>query len=138
MTAVIHTVDPARLLPGGWSHTENHQVGEGDISASYSGDVIALKGRVRKPFRFQSQLWVCVGLSGRDRSTAKAYRLIEAWWFEGTAVTYNEKTHGGEAARNDPSGFYHGVRVSRGGESYVLVGPSVEFVAGVQEQLDLF
>ena len=138
MSPAIHTVDPARLRPGVWSCEKERRIGEGDISASYSGDLIGLKGRVRRPFRFQNRLWVCVGTSGGSLLTAKAYRLVEARFFEGEAVTYTEKTRDSEAARNDPLGFYHGMAVMHGGKPCVLVGPCAEFVAGEDVQLDLF
>ncbi len=34
-----------------------------------------------------------------------------------------------EAARNDPNGFYHGITVKQGQETFVLSGPPVVFVA---------
>jgi hypothetical protein len=55
-----------------------------------------------------------------------------------------------EAARNDPNGFYHGMIVKQGQETFVLSGPPVVFVAdenparpdgtaGIEgEQLSLF
>ena len=81
---------------------------------------------------------MCVGTSGGSLLTAKAYRLVEARFFEGEAVTYTEKTRDSEAARNDPLGFYHGMAVMHGGKPCVLVGPCAEFVAGEDVQLDLF
>ena len=48
-------VDPARLASGRWCHTRDRQIGEGDISASYSADKIA-EGRVRSPFKWQNAL----------------------------------------------------------------------------------
>ena len=138
MSPVVHTVDPARLRPGVWSHENERLNGEGDIRASYSGDAIALRGRVRRPFRFQNRLWVCVGTSGGSVLTAKAYRLVEARFFVGETVTYTEKTRDSEAARRDPLGFYHGMAVMHGGKPCVLVGPCAEFVAGEEVQLNLF
>jgi hypothetical protein len=35
-----------------------------------------------------------------------------------------------EAARNDPNGFYHGMTVKQGQETFVLSGPPVVFVVG--------
>lgn len=53
----------------------------------------------------------------------------------GTPTTYHGKTgtaEGAEAARNDPMGFYHGMTVKQGCESFVLCGPPVQFIAAEQ------
>lgn len=132
------TIDPDRLERGVWSHTHNKQIGEGDISSSYSADVIALQGRVRKPFVYQGVLWVCVGLCSRPFECAEAYRLIDERLFNGEPTTYAQKVRDSEAARNDPMGFYHGMSVTHGGRRYVLSGPQAVFVAGKRQQLGLF
>ena len=133
-----HSVDPDRLSSGEWSHQHNRTIGEGDIAASYSADMIALHSRVRKPFRFQNGLWVCVGQCNLPVPTARAYRLIDTAHFNGDLTTYTAKTRDSEAARNDSNGFYHGMAVTHGGHSYVLAGPSIELIAGEQEQMALF
>ena len=50
VTPKEYRVDPPRLASGTWCHTRDRQIGEGDISASYSADKIGLEGKVRKPF----------------------------------------------------------------------------------------
>lgn len=49
-----------------------------------------------------------------------------------------KKVADGEAARGDPDGFYHGMRVQRGGEELVLSGPPIELVPGESRQGELF
>ena len=133
-----YTVDPSRLDHGVWSPEHNRQIGEGDVSASYSADTIAFKSRVRRPFTYRQALWVCTGTGGRLGSVAEAYRLTEAEQFDGDPTTYGEKVRDSEAARSDPNGFYHGMTVKHGGREHVLTGPPAVFVAGETEQLDLF
>ena len=137
----VYQVDPERLSYGRWSHEEDRTAGECDIAGSYSADLIALKDRVRKPFNFHGGLWTCVGKcpgSGNHRCIAEAYRLAAAETFVGVVTTYAEKTQDSEAARNDPMGFYHGMKVFRGGKSYVLTGPPVQFIEGRTAQPGLF
>jgi hypothetical protein len=108
-----------------------------DIGNSYSADRIASAEPVRKPFRHDGALWVCTsitgsGLSGSGRAEHEAYRLVPERLFAGPPTTYAAKTGTGEAAeaaRNDPSGFYHGIAVKHGPETFVLCGPPVRFVA---------
>ena len=147
---LIREVDPARLAWGSYDHTAEEYIGEGDIYSSYSGDCIATGQPVRKPFRHERELWLTVGLSGSGdgthRATASAYRLLPVRLYKRTPITYEAKTwpDQGEAARNDPRGFYDGVTVKHGGQCFVLCGPEVQFVASaakaqpVQEQLGLF
>jgi hypothetical protein len=126
-------VSPARLASGTYDHGRNRDVGEGDIQASYSADVIATAGKIRKAFRWQAQLMVTVGLSGRGGiEQAEAYQLIPVKIFAGTTMGYGEKigtAEGAEAARSSPNGFYHGIVVREGQETFVLSGPPVVFVA---------
>jgi len=134
-----HTVDPGRLSLGNWDMATNRCAGEGDIAASYSGDRIGLGEPVRKPFVLKGAKWVCVSLRGpRGSIVAKAYRLVHLSRFDGTSTDYAEKTRDTEAARRDPCGFYHGMRVIHLGDLYVLVGPPIELVAGERDQLALF
>ena len=134
--AAVHreviAVDPARLSFGRWSEQASKTIGEGDVHAAYSADVIGLKGRVRKPFRLAGARFVATSLHFMRGSGAEAYRLTPLESFEGTATTYHEKlsTNGGDDARRDPLGFYHGMRVEYGGKPYVLTGPPVRIVAG--------
>lgn len=134
----IQHVDPARLASG-WCPRQEKTLREGDITASYSGDRIGMNQPVRKPFTFQGGLWVCTGKTWlRGEVSAEAYRLVALTAFEGQPTTYREKTLGGDAARDDPNGFHHGMTVQHGGGAFVLAGPPVTLAAGVQEQMDLF
>src|SRR6202000_1436100 len=88
------------------------------------------------PFYHQGQIWVCTSIAGcaLTRSGFKeleAYRLTPSSLFVGLPTSYRERTStadASEAARNDPFGFYHGMRVKRGSELFVMTGPSVRFV----------
>lgn len=133
-------IDPARLASGQWCHRAEKTIGQGDINASYSADRIGMGQPVRKPFSWRGGLWVCVsnGYRGKDTVAAEAYRLTHPAAFDGEPTTYAEKTRDGDAARADPNGFYHGMSVKHGGQSYVLTGPPVAFVPGQTEQLALF
>jgi hypothetical protein len=125
-------VNRARLAWGRYDHCRNRESGAGDIHASYSADTIASSGKIRKSFRWQAQLIVTVSLSRRDgRDEAEAYRLVLATTFPGTPVSYNDRIGSAEdadAARNDPNGFYHGILVRQGSETFVLAGPPLLFV----------
>jgi len=126
-------VNPARLAWGRYDHNRSRDIGEGDIHASYSADMIASAGKIRKAFRWQAQLMVTVSLSGRGGiEQAEAYQLIPLKVFSGTPMSYAEKigtAENAEAARNDPNGFYHGMQVKQGQETFILSGPPVVFVA---------
>lgn len=132
--AVMIPVNAARLAWGRFDHKRNRDSGEGDIHASYSADTIATSGKIRKSFRWQAQLMVTVSLSGHGGiQQAEAYRLIPLRAFSGTTMSYAEKigtAENAETARNDPNGFYHGMIVKQGQETFVLSGPPVVFVAG--------
>jgi hypothetical protein len=129
-------VDPKRLQWGTYDHAAEKETGEGDIRRSYSADAIATCGRIRKPFKWRGSAMVLVSMrmmGGVD--SGEAYRLVPVRLFEGTPTTYHAKTgtaEGAEAARNDPMGFYHGMTVKQGRESFVLCGPPVRFVAAEQ------
>lgn len=134
----MHRVDRDRLQRGHWSSEFNKTVGEGDIAAAYSGDTIGMKGQVRAPFRFQGQLWVTTGV----REDCEAYRLVPIGEFAGTARTYQETVADAQAARDNPDGFYHGVKVRHQKREFVLQGPPARFVAGdvrpAAGQMELF
>jgi hypothetical protein len=132
-------VDPARLAHGRWCHRAEKTIGQGDIAASYSADKIGMNEPVRRPFRWRGADWLCVG-SGpyNGRPSAEAYRLVHPKAFDGIPTTYREKLCDADAARADPLGFYHGMAVRRGGETFVLCGPPALFVEGETEQRDLF
>ena len=102
----------------------------GDIVGSYSGDRICENRPIRTPFHFRGGLWVCVGTWGE---LAAAYRLVPAASSAVAPTTYSEKTGGEKAAentRNDLNGFYHGMTVKHGGQSFVMTGPEVTFAPG--------
>lgn len=136
----VHTVDPTRLAMGRWDDTEQNHVGEGDIYASYSADRIALAGKVRTPFVFRGQAWVCTSNYGLMAETCStAYRLVPLDYFKGSAVSFAEKTADCAAARVDPNGFYHGIIVQHRSGHFVLCGPPARFTAGPNhEQPGLF
>jgi hypothetical protein len=135
----IFTVDSSRLGHGSWCHHADKTIGEGDISASYSADRIAMTESIRKPFRWQGSDWVCVGKTFRHRvPSAEAYRLTHPQQLQGDPTTYREKTRDGDAARADPNGFYHGMAVTHAGQAMVLCGPPAIFIPGQPAQLDLF
>jgi hypothetical protein len=137
--AFTFAVDPARLAHGAWSHGAAKTIGEGDIPASYSADRIAEGRSIRAAFRWQAAEWVCVSMQCRaGEERAHAYRLVHPQAFEGAPTTYREKTKDCEAARGDPMGFYHGMAVTRGGETMILCGPEARFIRGEAEQPDLF
>lgn len=136
-------VDPSRLASGTWCHSRDRQIGEGDINASYSGDKIGLEGCVRSPFTWQNCLWVCTGMVSHGYfRAAEAYRLVPARFFDGTPISYHENAMLGDAARNRPEGFYHGMAVKHGKQSCVLIGPSAVFLPSedvkTPKQADLF
>lgn len=133
MTA--HSVDPARLRWGTWCHRVEKILGEGDIAASYSADRIGMGEPLRKPFEWKGSLWVCVS---RSNEKAEAYRVAHPQAFKGEPLSYRAKTADGDAARSDPSGFYHGMAVTHAGKPVVLCGPPAVLVAGEPPQMDLF
>lgn len=133
-----HRVDPSRLAFGTWCHTRNRQIGEGDIAASYSADMIA-QGKIRKPFSWKNALWVCTGTHSKS---AEAYRLVPERFFDSEPTTYNEVAMLPFEQRIKPEGFYHGMRVRHGKQDCVLVGPKALFLpkeeSEVLKQADLF
>lgn len=126
-------VNPARLA---WKAV-GREICEGDIHASYSADVIAMSGRVRKPFKWNGALCVCTSISGSGLTDSgmqehEAYRIVPVKMFTGMTATYHDKTarpEDAEAARKDLNGFYHGMVIKHGGENFVLCGPPVRFTA---------
>ncbi len=132
-------VEPARLADGAWCHRRNKMIGQGDISASYSADRIAESKPIRKPFDWQGATWVCTGKMphGEGRS-ATVYRLIDPGLFEEAATTFGGRARKGDAAREDPKGFYHGVTVTHAKRGMVLCGPPALLVPGKAAQLELF
>ena len=133
-------------------HPSRLQYDSGDITESYSADRIASGQPVRKPFQHDGVLWICTSITGSGLTVSgntehEAYRLIPERMFSGTPTTYGARTgtfEMAEMARNDPEGFYHGVAVKHGRETFVLCGPPLRFVADEVArapeplQLDLF
>lgn len=130
-------VPAARLEHGFYHHQKERYEDRGDINSSYSADLIADTGsRIRRPFEFSGDLWVCISIAGRNITGSGeqefgAFKVIPIAKFTGTPTTYNEKisVDGGEAARNDPNGFYDRIRVSWKGQDFVMIGPEATFVA---------
>ncbi len=134
----INVVEASRLQ---WAEFERGKhTAAGDIHASYSGDTIAFQSTVRKPFLWKGEAWVAVGLTGIGGvEQAEAVRLVAAESFKGAVTTYRDRCaneRAARAARRDPMGFYHGVRVKRGGATYVLSGPEERFVVGTPSIFD--
>jgi hypothetical protein len=108
----------------------------GDIRQSYSADRIAYGQPVRKAFQHNGEAWICTSIIGSALTSGggteyEAYRMIPERLFRGTPTTYQTKTgteETAEAARNDPDGFYHGITVKQGRETFVLCGPPEIFV----------
>ena len=68
----------------------------------------------------------------------EAYRLLPVRLSTGDSTTYGARTAteaSSEAARADPLGFYNGMIVKHGKNTFVLCGPPATFIAG-EEQAD--
>lgn len=117
-------VEDARLSSGYGSGER-----EGDIYASLCLDKIP-EQKVTRPFRCKGMLLVATNITFAAPRTAAAYQLLPEEEFEGQSVTYREKVmvDGGEAARNDPNGFYHGMKVSHASKAYVMTGPPITLI----------
>ena len=131
---------PASRLAWGEYHGER-KTGEGDIHASYSADRISENKSIRKPFEWQASLWCCVsivprGLTVTNQEEVTAYRVVPQRMFTGDTTTYGGRAAREddlEAARGDPLGFYNGVIVRHGKNSFVLCGPPATFIAGEEQ-----
>lgn len=106
---------------------------DGDIDGSLSAHVIS-EGRVRKPFKFGGRSYVATSGAYYDaeKRELKAYELVSETLFKEPSVTFSEKVGPdlGATAREDPFGFYHGVRVAGQGKKWVLSGPPLTFYCG--------
>ena len=103
---------------------------QGDISNSYSGDLID-NGKIRRPFSYNGKLYVITSSAhGPSLCKAEAYQLLPEYLFNSEPTTYANKIHydGGETARHDPNGFYHGISVKHQGKTAVLTGLPLTFV----------
>jgi len=123
---------PSRLNSGHWCHTSNRQLGEGDIYASYSADLIGMEDRIRKPFQLRGLLCVTVAIMYRPEVHIKAYRLVEPSDFSGTPTTYKKRCH--SDARQDSYGFYHGVAIKHGKKTYILAGSPIIIAASEETE----
>jgi hypothetical protein len=126
---IRYFVAASRVTRAGWDSGEP----SGDIYCSYSADTIAQGSKVRKPFDWEGSRWITIGLCFHEETcVAEAYRLIPKPIFAARPTTYWGKTRtpeDAEAAREDPMGFYHGMTVTQGRETFVLVGPPATFEA---------
>jgi len=125
----VHTVPASRLSGNAVDYAASRLRGIGDIISSNSCECIA-RQLIEKPFRFQGSLWVAFGVQFHpDGNKAHAYRLVRAPKFYGVVMTYADKLSagGGDAAREDPNGFYHGLFAAHNGVKYVVIGPDFLF-----------
>ena len=114
------TVDPARLSMGHWDLVANKQIDEGDISQSYSADVIAEHNTFRRPFRWKDGFRISVGgsFTGTKVHCVRTYRIIPVELYDDETHTYTESCTYDE---NHKSKFtYEGMRVKKGDKEYVL------------------
>jgi hypothetical protein len=126
--AEAQRVSPDRMQYGAWCEQRNRMLGEGDVIASYSGDLIP-QGRIRKPFFLQGLPYVTVSMGSGPQQYAEAYRLEESASFAGAPMTYDQRAQDAEAARSDSHGFYHGVTVKHRNAQCVLSGPPIVLIA---------
>jgi hypothetical protein len=114
------TADPARLNSGHWDHITNKQIDEGDISKSYSADVIAENSTFRKPFKWKDGWRISISSAsmGFRTESVETYRLVPFNTYEGEKFTYKESHNLNE---NHKSRFtYEGMIVKKGKEQYIL------------------
>jgi hypothetical protein len=130
---------PDRLAMGDWHCGK--KFGDGDIYAAYSADRISEGKPVRTPFEWGENLWVTVSICGKGLTSSgeqefQAYRIVPPAMFNGVATTYSQKSaiDHGESARNDPLGFYDGMKVVCGGKPWIMKGPPATFVADLEAQ----
>jgi len=133
----VHELEPDRFAPGEFCYRQEKTVGEGDIVSSYSADKIAFSNTVRNPFTWKGQQWIMTSSKGEG---IEAYRLVHPDAYSRNATTYAKRTRqdGGEAARQDPNGFYDGMTVNRGKQELILCGPPVKLRPGKAAQTSLF
>jgi hypothetical protein len=96
-----------------------------EVEASYSADRIN-SGKVRQPFMYQGRPHVYGGgMMCNKRHEMEAIELVPIEQFKGEPTTYDKKLsvpggkYLGDYARNDPNGFYYGMTVKHGGQTYV-------------------
>jgi hypothetical protein len=127
---------PSQRLSSGYDPATRRNTKEGDMYQSYSADKIASGLPVREPFEFSGSLWICTSIAGSavtvsGQAELEAYRLSPPELFKETPTTYKVKVtlDNGETARNDPLGFYNGIKVTYRGRSWIMAGPASIFVA---------
>jgi hypothetical protein len=133
-------ISPVRMQCGIWCEQSNRRQGEGDVIASYSGDLIP-QGRIRRPFRLEGDLYATVSMGSGPQPYAEAYRLEPIASFVGVPMAYNQRFRDAAAARSGPHGFYHGVIVKHRNARYVLSGPPLRLIADdcrPKRQLEFF
>jgi len=111
------------------------ELGRGDIGRSFS-TAIAPNDKIKNPFRLGDRgMFVCMGgFSGPDGRFHDAWRIVEPEHFEGQYHLYSRRgMKGHEKARNNPLGFYHGMKVWCGTTPYILVGKPILLHEGEEE-----
>jgi hypothetical protein len=132
----------ARFVHGRWHVWSDKQ---GPVAASYSADMIGT-GRLRRPVKIGGERFVYMGGTAEDfRIGVQVFRLVPRAEWMGECWTHGEKLalgrpegdlttligsgwSSGEYGRNDPNGFYHGVKARVGKAEMVLVGPPIYLV----------
>lgn len=111
---------------------------DGDITLSYSAGKICSLQPIAPPIRFEAADWIVTASLSRDLKWrwAEAYRIVHPSLFDGPTAGYNE--HDCQGPQREEFGGYHGMRVKRGKEDAVMVGPPIKFVRGVRARRDLF
>ena len=110
---------------------------KGPVEASCSCSSIC-EGKIANPFKIGSELFVSMGGRAGFSVVKKVWKVVPAAEFEGPSWSYSEKLSiekdeygcGGEFARNDPNGFYHGMKAKWGKQAVVIQGPPVYLIAG--------
>ena len=106
----------------------------GPVERSCSIQAIT-EGKLKSPAKIGTELFVYMGGCMADfRIAVQVWKVVPASEFVGQTWTYSEKLAydrgdedkcGGEYARNDPNGFYHGMTGKMGKSPVVLQGPPV-------------
>lgn len=111
-----------------------------DVTASYSGDIIAGKtSRVKLPFQYWGKRYVNTGdaVPGPGK---ECYQLVPREEYKGDVRTYivppgREYEEYYQSLRNDPQGFYDGMLVKHGKADCVLVGPPAIFLPAEKKKV---
>jgi hypothetical protein len=111
------------------------------LEASYSGDVIAQSGRIRKPVWYAGRLWIAVGVvyHGVSVEEVSCHEMVPLALYRGDVEPWREWHY-----REDrcPEDYYPGRIVKYGGREYVMCRQELVAtpgdVAGEPVQLSLF